>query len=396
MHNLTCWYQQQIQSGKLNWDPAQLQLLEELDTFLQQFSRNHGLGTSSHWWGTSSHGLSARIRRAIVSGRNFIIRRCSTPQKLGYYIYGGVGRGKSLIMNAMYQFTSGERKTRTHFHQFMQMIHQQLAALNCDDPLTVIAKNLKQQYDIIYLDEMHISDIATAMILQRLLESMFSYHIYLVTSSNYHPDDLWPDGLMRERFLPAIAVLKQQLTVVPLAAQQDYRQLHNSLNKLFIVPATAATAQLEHIFSTLNHYEPPRAAPQINICGRKITLIKQGDQVIWFDFSVLCGAGRSQLDYLELAQQFKWFILSDIFSLTTDKKDMARRFTWLIDILYDNSCGLALSSTVILKDIYVCGDFATEFERTLSRLEEMQTQEYLQKELTADTAAPYTIALESK
>lgn len=354
MQKLTSWYQQQTNSKELNYDQAQYNLIKELDKFLSNFA-----------------------------SLNFITRLFRNDHKLGYYIYGGVGRGKSMIMNAMFDHTNTSRKTRKHFHEFMQDIHSQLANLsNVDDPLAIIAKKLKSDYDIIYLDEMHVSDIATAMIMKRLLESIFANKIYIVTSSNYHPDGLWPNGLMRERFLPAIEVLKECLNVRSLDAEQDYRLFNDSVNQLFIMNDAEAVNKLDKIFLRINNSQQSTTAGNIEICKRNIRYIKQGQDIIWFDFNIICGDMRSQLDYLELIKKFQWFIISDISLLTTDKKDVARRFTWLIDILYDSNRKLAISSSVPFKEIYSRGDFANEFERTISRLEEMQTQEYLEKNLT--------------
>lgn len=356
MEKLTHWYREQTNSGALNYDAAQEELLTELEQFLASFLK-----------------------------QNFITRWFKKDHKLGYYIYGDVGRGKSMIMNAMYQFTLTERKTRIHFHSFMQDIHNRLAKLqNVDDPLSSIAKELKVSYDIIYLDEMHVSDIATAMIMKRLLEALFAEKIYIVTSSNYHPDGLWPNGLMRERFLPAIETLKQWLNVRSLNSQQDYRLINNSFNQLFIIDNPDANAELNKIFESINldnHVE----TGSVRICNRDIPIQKAGSDVVWFDFAVICGDMRSQLDYIELCQKYTWFIINDIYLLNASKKDIARRFTWLIDILYDNNKKLAISASVPINEIYSQGDFANEFERTISRLEEMQTHEYLEKKLTASS-----------
>lgn len=351
MQNLSTWYQQQTTTGDLTFDQAQLELLKQLDLFLDNFA-----------------------------SINFITRLWRKDHKLGYYIYGDVGRGKSMIMNTMYQFTKSTRKTRLHFHEFMHEIHQKMTQMqNIDDPLSIIAKEYKQHYDIIYLDEMHISDIATAMIMKRLLEGLFANQIYIVASSNYHPDDLWPNGLMRERFFPAIEIIKDRLNIVSLNSQQDYRLINNSINQLFIIQQVNSNAQLETIFNTINQNNKSYENTQIEICQREISCVKYGTEIIWLDFAVICGNMRSQLDYLEMVQKFKWFIISNIPLLTIDKKDFARRFTWLIDILYDSNSKLALSTSVPIKEIYCQGDFANEFERTISRLEEMQTHEYLEK-----------------
>ncbi len=355
MQTLSSWYSDQTAIGKLSFDKAQFELLNELDNYLKN-----------------------------LETLNFITRLWRKDHKLGYYIYGDVGRGKSMIMNLMFQFTKIERKIRLHFHEFMQQIQEKMMRLHdIDDPLALIAKDLKKDYDIIYLDEMYVSDIATAMIMKRLLESLFANKINIVTSSNYHPDGLWPNGLMRERFLPAIEVIKDRLKVVSLDSKQDYRLINNSINKLFIINDAHSNDRLNEIFNSINLDHVSKENEQIEVYGRQVKFIKEGKDVIWFDFSVICGDKRSQLDYLELIKKYKWFIISDIFMLNADKKDVARRFTWLIDILYDNSRKLSLSSAVLIKDIYSTGDFANEFERTISRLEEMQTKEYLQKDLTA-------------
>lgn len=324
MQNLHSWYQEQTASGKLNFDSAQFELIKELDKFLQDFAR-----------------------------LNFITRLWHKTHKLGYYIYGDVGRGKSMIMNIMYQLTTSKRKKRWHFHEFMQEIHQQLAKLNnLDDPLAIIAKRFKSDLDIIYLDEMHISDIVTAMILKKLLESLFANQIYVVTSSNYHPDKLWPNGLMRERFLPAIEVIKDRLNIVSLNSQQDYRLINNSVNQLFILQDNTSRQKLTQIFASINLTNSVESDGEIEISNRQIPFIQQGIDVIWFDFAVICGDMRSQLDYLELVSRFKWFVISDIPHLTLEKKDIARRFTWLIDVLYDANCKLVISSIVSIREIY--------------------------------------------
>ena len=367
MHNLVDWYHKQCSEQTLTFDSAQLDLLGELDNFLTKFAR-----------------------------LNFITRRWFQPNKLGYYIYGDVGRGKSMIMNIMYQQTHGLRKNRWHYHEFMREIHLQLANLTAGkEPLKIIAKQLKQRFDIIYLDEMHVSDIASAMIMKELLTSLFDNNIYIVTSSNYLPDQLWPNGLMRERFLPAIELIKHKLNIVSLNAKQDYRLINNSFNQLFIKTNEHAKIQLTQIFNSINLDNDFEVESEIIIAGRKIHFIQQAADLIWFDFAVICGDMRGQIDYIELATQFKWFIISDVPALTSQQKDIARRFTWLIDILYDNGCKLSLSGAVSIYEIYVEGDFSNEFTRTISRLEEMQTKEYLQKDLTVKTASAYNIALES-
>ncbi len=349
MNRLINWYQDQINNGFLKPDIAQQQLFNELQIFLNSFSK-----------------------------QNFITRLFNKNRKLGYYIYGDVGRGKSMIMNSMVHATATSRKLRRHFHEFMRDIHNQLSNLSINEPIKHVVKQLKQQYDIIYLDEMHVSDIATAMIMKNLLEEMFANNIYVVTSSNYHPDNLWPNGLMRERFLPAIETIKHWLNIACLNSNQDYRLLNESFNNLFIVNQIDSNKRLEQIFQSIV-LDNEVYSGCIKICNRELPTVKYTTNCVWLDFSVICGNMRSQLDYIEICKNFTWIIISDIYQLSVEQKDVARRFTWLIDILYDENRKLALSSSISIDQIYLDGDFANEFTRTISRLEEMQTHEYLEK-----------------
>ena len=339
-------------------DTLQLDVIQNFDTFIKKFNQS----------------------------RNWLQRLFSVQDtKLGFYIYGTVGTGKSMLMNAFSMAIDTTKKTRLHFHAFMADIHQQLAKLSPQlneliNPLSIIAKNLKQKYSIIFLDEMHVSDIATAMILKNLLDSLFREQIYIVTSSNYQPDRLYPDGLMRDRFLPAITLLNQKLTVLPLNSPVDYRLTNiTDNNQLFLINDSNAISSLSNIFDKIKKDKPVVSNSSICIKNREIQFIKQSRNIIWFDFNVICGDMRSQLDYLELSSEFDWFIVANIYKLENATNDIARRFTWLIDILYDNNKKLALSSSCNITEIYIDGDLSGEFGRTLSRLNEMQTTEYLNK-----------------
>lgn len=355
MKLLENWYVDQTKNNNLVFDTAQLAILQQFDQFITNFNQS-----------------------------GFLLKWFSRPTCLGFYVHGSVGSGKSMIINAFYEQFPVEAKVRLHFHEFMQDIHQQLAELkNHDNPLQVIAANLKTQYKIIFLDEMHVSDIATAMILKNLFSALFAEEIYIVTSSNYAPDELYPDGLMRERFLPAIDLIKQKLTIIPLSSSSDYRLLHNSFNQLFFTNETNASDYqqgLVKIFNSINQNNGYEEYGQIIIQSRAIDFVRKSNCIIWFEFKLICGDQRSQLDYLELIKKFRWFIIDKVYALESQDKDVARRFTWLIDILYDNQCKLALASSTTLEQIYSHGDFANEFTRTVSRLQEMQTKEYLEKQ----------------
>ena len=352
------WYSQETTNGNLIVDPLQLDVIHEFDGFIEKFNQK------VNW-----------LQRLFAR----------QPLTLGFYIYGTVGTGKSMLMNAFYTAIDTHKKIRIHFHEFMADIHQQLANLGPQlsdniNPLSIIAKNLQQKYSIIFLDEMHVSDIATAMILKNLFENLFEQQIYIVTSSNYQPDELYPNGLMRDRFLPAIILLKQKLTILALNSPVDYRLTNIAdKNQLFFSNSVDAVCNLSNIFIKIAKINPIIESKCIYIKNREIAFIKKSKNIIWFDFKIICGDMRSQLDHLELSSEFDWFIISDVNKLTDDNNDVARRFTWLIDILYDNNKKLALSSNCNMADIFLAGNFVTEFGRTLSRLNEMQTTEYLNK-----------------
>jgi cell division protein ZapE len=351
MNTLESWYITQTKSSQLRHDSHQLVILQQLDQFINSFN--------------NANGFFAKIFG-------------STTTKLGVYLYGEVGRGKTMIINKMYQQIKEKHKLRIHFHEFMQDIHQQLAKLkDQEEPISVIARNFRQKYRIIFLDEMHVSDIATAMILKSLFNSLFQQDIYLVTSSNYAPSQLYPDGLMRERFLPAIEIIKQKLTILSLNSQNDYRLLYNSHNKMFMINEVDNQDRLDEMFNYIANSYPVKVNDSIVIQSRAIPFVRQSQHIIWFDFAVICGDMRSQLDYLELSNKFEYIIIENISTISPQDKDIARRFTWLIDILYDNRRKLIMSANCELSKIYQSGDFAIEFKRTVSRLTEMQTTEYL-------------------
>ena len=295
----------------------------------------------------------------------------------GVYLWGGVGRGKSLLMDSFYATVSIRRKRRIHFHAFMRDVHASLGALKEEpDPLVAVAAQIAKRYRLVCLDEFHVDDIADAMILGRLLEGLFDNGVVLVTTSNYAPDDLWPNGLLRERFVPAIALIKQRLDVIEVDAGVDYRLRALEHLETFYVPSgTAADAAMDRAFEAM------RAGPDeeslVAVDGRTIPARRRAGSVIWFDFNALCDGPRSQRDYLELARRFAVLFLSDIPRMGTDAADRARRFTWLVDILYDHRVKVVASAAVPADALYDEGPNAAEFPRTVSRLVEMRTHDYM-------------------
>ena len=349
MQTLENWYIEQTTNKNLEFDNAQLSILQQFDNFINKFN-----------------------------SRSFFQNWFNKPKYLGYYIYGTVGCGKSMIMNKLYRTFPDKAKTRMHFHEFMYQIQHELSTLKShDNPLNIVAKNLSKQYKIIFLDEMLVNDIATAMILNSLFRSLFEQNIYIITTSNSKPDDLYSGGLMRERFLPAIELFNTKLNIINLASSNDYRLLHDSTNNLFIINEQNPNTLLDKIFHSISKDEAIDKDNSIEINSRQIPFIQLSSSIIWFDFNIICGDKRSQLDYLMLIKQYQWFIISDIPTIVD--KNIARRFILLIDVLYDNQAKIALSTHISLEQIYHSGDLIDEFARTLSRLKEMQTKEYINK-----------------
>jgi len=295
----------------------------------------------------------------------------------GVYLWGGVGRGKSLLMDSFYATVAIRRKTRVHFHAFMRDVHAALGRLKDEvDPLEAVASEIANRHRLICFDEFHVDDIADAMILGRLLEGLFTRDVVLVVTSNYAPDDLWPNGLLRERFLPAVALIKQWLDIVEVDAGVDYRLRTLQRVETFHVPAgRAADAAMDTAFEAMR--SGPDESSTLTVEGRALAARRCAGSIVWFEFGALCDGPLSQRDYLELARRFAVIFLSDIPWMSADDGDLARRFTWLIDILYDHRVKLVASAAVPPDALYVEGPNARDFARTASRLSEMRTRDYM-------------------
>lgn len=299
------------------------------------------------------------------------------PIPRGVYMYGGVGRGKSFLMDCFFQAVPIERKTRLHFHEFMREVHRELRELQGTvNPLDELGKRMAKRFKLICFDEFHVADVTDAMILHRLLMALFANGVGFVTTSNFKPDDLYPNGLHRDRILPAIDLLNERLEVLNVDAGTDYRSLTLALMDFYHQPngaqADAAMAQAFNLLAEAQDEEPV-----VHIEARDITARRKAGSVIWFDFRVLCGGPRSQNDYLEIAAQFQTVFLSDVPEMGIRHASEARRFTWLVDVLYDRRVKLVMSAAVPPEQLYVEGPMAHEFVRTVSRLAEMQSQGFL-------------------
>jgi len=325
------------------------------------------------------------LERCAADWANYKQKRSNALKKMfvkpeiprGVYMYGGVGRGKSFLMDCFYSAVPLKRKTRLHFHEFMREVHRELATMHGTvNPLNLLAKRMAEKYRLICFDEFHVSDVTDAMILHRLLAALFEHGVGFVTTSNFKPDDLYPHGLHRDRILPAIALLNSRLNVVNVDNGTDYRGLTMAQLELYHMPlGETAEVAMKDAFERLA--ETQDESPVLQIEARKIHARRKAGGLVWFDFKTLCGGPRSQNDYLEIASQFHTVLLSDVPHMPPRMSAEARRFTWLVDVLYDRRVKLIMSAEVSAPDLYTEGQMAHEFVRTVSRLQEMQSAEFL-------------------
>src|SRR5450830_298026 len=316
-----------------------------------------------------------------------MITRPEVPR--GVYMWGGVGRGKSFLMDSFYSVVPVVRKTRLHFHEFMRAVHRQMDELKgVADPLDEVAKRVAKKYRLICFDEFHVSDIADAMSLYNLLKALFDNGVSFVMTSNYEPSTLYPDGLHRDRMLPTIKLLQDNLDVMNIDAGIDYRKRALEQVKIYHSPLNAKTdSELREAFAAVA--ETADEDTRVHIEAREIRALRRAGSAIWFDFATLCGGPRSQNDYLEIASRFQTVILSGIPRMSVAMSSEARRFTWLIDVFYDHKVKLIMSAEVDPDELYTAGTLSNEFHRTVSRIIEMQSREYMDSErrLAADKLA---------
>ncbi|MGZ3183440.1 MAG: cell division protein ZapE [Telluria sp.] len=312
------------------------------------------------------------------NGFKRLISRPAVPR--GVYLWGGVGRGKSFLMDAFYSVVPVVRKTRLHFHEFMRGVHRQLDELKgVADPLDEVARRIARKYRLICFDEFHVSDIADAMILYNLLSALFENGVSFVMTSNYEPSTLYPDGLHRDRMLPTIALLQEKLDVLNVDAGIDYRKRALEQVQVYHCPLGAqADKELREAYASIA--EVADEDPLVHIESREIRALRRAGGIIWFDFATLCGGPRSQNDYLEIASRFHTVILSGIPMMSAAMSSEARRFTWLIDVFYDHRVKLVMSAAVPPEELYTQGVLSNEFHRTVSRIIEMQSREYMESD----------------
>jgi cell division protein ZapE len=353
-HSVKKTYEAELAARGYQADPAQLRAVEALERCATE-------------WAAYKGKRSNAIKK--------LINRPDIPR--GVYMYGGVGRGKSFLMDCFFNAVPIKRKTRLHFHEFMREVHRELADLQGTvNPLDELARRMALRYKLVCFDEFHVADITDAMILHRLLSAMFENGVGFVTTSNFKPDGLYPGGLHRDRILPAIALLNSRMEVLSVDNGTDYRSRTLEGVKLYHTPlGPEADAAMMEAFGALA--EQQDEDPMLHIEARQIRAWRKAGGLVWFNFKTLCGGPRSQNDYLEIAARFHTVFVSDVPQMSVRLASEARRFTWLVDVLYDRRVKLVLSAEVEPEALYTEGPMAHEFPRTVSRLNEMQSNEYL-------------------
>ena len=347
-------YEAALQERGYTSDPAQLRAIEALERCAAE-------------WSVYKQRRSNSLKKLFVNP--------DIPR--GVYMFGGVGRGKSFLMDCFFNAVPIRRKTRLHFHEFMREVHRELNDMQGTvNPLTELGRRMAKRYKLICFDEFHVADVTDAMILHRLLAALFDAGVGFVTTSNFHPDGLYPDGLHRDRILPAIELLKGRLEVINVDNGTDYRQQTLAQVDLYKTPlGPDVDADMRRDFEQLA--EAVDQEPVFQLGSRKVPAVRRAGGVIWFEFRALCQGTLGQNDYLEIATQFHTVLLSNVPQMAVKQASEARRFTWLVDVLYDRRVKLIISAAVPPDELYVEGPMSHEFPRTVSRLNEMQSATFL-------------------
>jgi cell division protein ZapE len=317
--------------------------------------------------------LDFKARRRTALRKLFV--RPQLPK--GVWFWGGVGRGKTFLMDCFFDAVPYKRKRRVHFHAFMREVHERLREHKHEaDPLAKVAAQIAVETRLMCFDEFHVSDIADAMILGRLMEALFESGVLFCITSNYPPDGLYPNGLQRDRLLPTIDLLNDKLDVIRIDTGVDYRLRALEQGNIYIVaPDGTDDDRMMRIFEQVAHGEGHHRP--VRVLDRDVPCVHRAPGVAWFDFHTLCGGPRSQNDYLVLAHAFHTIFVSQVPQMSARMASAARRFTWLVDVLYDHRVKLVISAVCGAEQLYSEGTQALEFQRTVSRLIEMRSHEYL-------------------
>lgn len=357
-------YQTDLQQPGFNYDPSQEKAVAMLQSLYDELT------------------VPVAMQRGGVLGR--MRQRFRSPEPVvpvkGLYFWGGVGRGKTYLMDNFYESLPFREKMRAHFHRFMRRVHRELKQLAGEkNPLEKVADNIAEEARVICFDEFFVSDITDAMLLGTLLEHLFARGVTLVATSNIVPDRLYENGLQRQRFLPAIALLNRHTSVVNVDGGVDYRLRALEQAELYHAPLgpDAERAMLDAFNRLAPATEEVEEAVEIEVEGRRIPCRFIAEDVIWFDFEVICNIPRSQNDYIELAKEFHAVLVGNVHQMGRKNDDHARRFVNMVDEFYDRNVKLVLSAEVDMVSLYTEGKLSFEFERTRSRLLEMQSHDYL-------------------
>lgn len=366
-------YRNDLTRDGFQYDPAQENAVKHLQRLFDELVAAPATAPKAL---LANKGLKAKM--AGLMGKKKPINEPLLPSVRGLYFWGGVGRGKTYLVDTFYEALPFPDKMRTHFHRFMQRVHNELTHYKGEkNPLTLIAGKFATEARVICFDEFFVKDITDAMILATLLEALFERGVVLVATSNIVPDELYKDGLQRARFIPAIELVSRHCEVVNVDSGVDYRLRALERAEIFHAPLDAAAEQeLTRSFCEIAGQAGEEHAP-LEINHRVLKTRRLHDDVAWFEFAELCDGPRSQNDYIELAREFHTVLVSNVIQMNAKTDDQARRFINMVDEFYDRGVKLLMSAEVPVEVLYTDGKLTFEFQRTLSRLQEMQSREYL-------------------
>lgn len=364
-------YQRDLNSQGFTYDPAQAMAVEHLQRLYDDL-----LAASRKNQRNVLGKLKSKVLKRTGSGKK-------QPVVKGLYFWGGVGRGKTYLVDTFYNALPLEQKMRIHFHRFMHRVHEELKLLKGkSDPLLLIADKFAKEARVICFDEFFVSDITDAMLLGTLMQALFERGVVLVATSNIVPDELYKNGLQRQRFLPAIELIKTHCEIVNVDGGVDYRL--RTLTQAEIYHSPLDETADSNLLMYFNQLAPDHHVHAVNkkivINNREIESRIEADDVVMFEFDVLCGGPRSQNDYMEISRLYHAVLLSNVRQMNQNSDDIARRFIALVDEFYERHVKLIMSAEVPLEELYTDGRLMFEFKRCVSRLKEMQSHEYLARE----------------